>query len=33
LNKERDPTSFIGRLMSDAATAMAATVLIEAESR
>ena len=33
LNKERDPATFIGRLMADAATAMASTVLIEAKSR
>ena len=33
VNKQRDPTTFVGKLMSDAATAMAATVLIEAESR
>jgi hypothetical protein len=30
VNKERDPASFVGKLMSDAATAMAALALIEA---
>ena len=33
MNKERDPSTFIGHLMSDAATAIAAQALIEAESR
>jgi hypothetical protein len=33
VNKERDPSTFVGKLMSDAATAMASTVLIEAEAR
>lgn len=33
MNKERDPATFIGKLMTDAATAMAALSLIEAESR
>jgi squalene-hopene/tetraprenyl-beta-curcumene cyclase len=33
MNKERDPATFIGKLMSDAATAIAALSLIEAESR
>jgi squalene-hopene/tetraprenyl-beta-curcumene cyclase len=33
LNKERDPATFVGKLMADAATAMAALAIIEAESR
>jgi squalene-hopene/tetraprenyl-beta-curcumene cyclase len=33
VNKERDTATFVGKLMSDAATAVAALVLIEAESR
>jgi hypothetical protein len=33
MNKERDPATFVGRLMSDAATAMAAQAFIEAGSR
>jgi hypothetical protein len=33
VNKERDPATFIGKLMSDAATAVAALALFEAESR
>jgi squalene-hopene/tetraprenyl-beta-curcumene cyclase len=33
LNKERDPKTFVGKLMVDAATAMAAEALIEAQSR
>jgi hypothetical protein len=33
VNKERDPASFVGRLMSDAATAFAAQALVEAGSR
>jgi squalene-hopene/tetraprenyl-beta-curcumene cyclase len=33
LNKERDPTTFVGKLMSDSATAMATLALIDAESR
>ena len=33
VNKERDPSTFIGRLMTDAATAMAAQALIEARPR
>lgn len=32
VNKERDPTTFVGHLMSDAATAIAALTLIEAET-
>jgi squalene-hopene/tetraprenyl-beta-curcumene cyclase len=33
VNKERDAATFVGKLMSDAATAYAALALIEAESR
>jgi squalene-hopene/tetraprenyl-beta-curcumene cyclase len=33
LNKERDPATFVGKLMTDAATAIAALALTEAESR
>jgi squalene-hopene/tetraprenyl-beta-curcumene cyclase len=33
VNKERDPESFVGKLMSDAATAIAALALVEAGSR
>jgi hypothetical protein len=33
VNKERDPTTFVGKLMSDAATAFSAFALVEAESR
>jgi squalene-hopene/tetraprenyl-beta-curcumene cyclase len=33
VNKERDPAGFVGKLMSDAATAFAALALIEAGSR
>jgi squalene-hopene/tetraprenyl-beta-curcumene cyclase len=33
VNKERDTATFVGKLMSDAATAIAALALIEAESR
>lgn len=33
VNKERDPATFIGHLMSDAATAIAALALVEAEVR
>ena len=33
VNKERDPGTFVGKLMSDAATAIAAQALIEARSR
>jgi hypothetical protein len=33
MNRDRDPATFVGRLMSDAATAMAAQALIEAETR
>ncbi len=33
VNKERDPATFIGKLMSDAATAIAAMALVEAEGR
>ena len=33
VNKERDPATFVGKLMSDAATAIAALALVEAESR
>jgi hypothetical protein len=33
VNKKRDPTTFVGKLMSDAATAIAAQALVEAEGR
>ena len=33
MNKDRDPSTFVGKLMSDAATAIAALALVEAESR
>jgi hypothetical protein len=33
VNKERDPATFVGKLMTDAATAIAALALVEAESR
>jgi len=33
MNKERDPATFLGHLMTDAATAIAASAFIEAESR
>ena len=33
VNKERDPATFIGKLMTDAATAIAAQALVEAGSR
>jgi hypothetical protein len=33
VNKERDAATFVGKLMSNAATAIAALALIEAESR
>jgi hypothetical protein len=33
VNKERDPSTFVGKLMSDAATAIAALSLVEAASR
>jgi hypothetical protein len=33
VNKEHDPASFVGKLMSDAATAIATLALIEAGSR
>jgi hypothetical protein len=32
VNKERDPATFAGKLMTDAATAIAATVLVEADA-
>jgi squalene-hopene/tetraprenyl-beta-curcumene cyclase len=32
VNKERDPATFVGKLMTDAATAIAAHALVEAES-
>ncbi len=33
MNKERDPATFVGKLMIDAATAIAAQALVEAQSR
>jgi hypothetical protein len=33
VNKERNPETFTGKLMTDAATAFAARTLIEAETR
>ena len=33
VNKERDPSTFVGKLMSDAATALAAQALVESESK
>ena len=33
VNKERDPATFIGKLMSDAGTAFVAQALIESEAR
>jgi squalene-hopene/tetraprenyl-beta-curcumene cyclase len=33
MNKDRDPATFVGKLMSDAATGVAALAIIEAESR
>jgi squalene cyclase len=33
VNKERDPATFTGKLMIDAATAFAARALVESESR
>src|SRR5262249_54045763 len=33
VNKERDPATFVGKLMSDSATALAALALVEAGSR
>jgi squalene-hopene/tetraprenyl-beta-curcumene cyclase len=33
VNKKRDPATFVGKLMSDAATAIAAQALVEADSR